>query len=284
MNSGRILVSGSSFYCGNSTSSPCQLALKSDIPNVTQYVHPSTKQCNYSYTHPSAIQCSAATEINNLKSSVSSGKTQVANAITGKGVSASGNDTFATLASKIGQITTITQTQQNILNFSKTYRPTDSSYTMTTISVPTMYLCNTNYSGGRYLASTNITKYTPSNYSTGGLKSFSLGWDWDISGYSSAGVWIEFEYYYSDSNLSYRVINPSSSSNQGCKGCTATIKNVSRVSSNSVQITFSVTPTDDPREDWLEYYWNAGSDRSAKDVIIQISGSHRIEMTGNLNV
>ena len=58
MNSGRILVNGSSFYCGNSTSSPCQLALKSDIPNVTQYVHPSTKQCNYVYTHPSTQQCS----------------------------------------------------------------------------------------------------------------------------------------------------------------------------------------------------------------------------------
>ena len=104
MNSGRILVNGSSFYCGNSTSNLCQLALKSDIPNVTQYVHPTEKQCNYSYTHPSSIQCNAASEINSLKSSVSSGKTQVANAITGKGVSASGNDTFATLASKITQI------------------------------------------------------------------------------------------------------------------------------------------------------------------------------------
>ena len=102
MNSGRILVNGSSFYCGNSTSNLCQLALKTDVP--AQYVHPNTKQCNYSYTHPSTIQCNAATEINSLKSSVSSGKTQVANAITGKGVSASGNDTFATLVSKINQI------------------------------------------------------------------------------------------------------------------------------------------------------------------------------------
>ena len=46
LNSGRILVNGSSFYCGNSTSNLCQLALKSDIPNVTQYVHPSSKQCS----------------------------------------------------------------------------------------------------------------------------------------------------------------------------------------------------------------------------------------------
>lgn len=47
LDSGRMLVNGSSFYCGNSTSSLCELALKSDIPSVTQYVHPSTKQCNY---------------------------------------------------------------------------------------------------------------------------------------------------------------------------------------------------------------------------------------------
>ena len=48
-----------------------------------------------------------ASDMNSCFQSVSSGKTQVANAITGKGVSASGNDTFATLASKIGQIDSI---------------------------------------------------------------------------------------------------------------------------------------------------------------------------------
>ena len=63
-----------------------------------------TQDTNTIYTHPSTIQCNASTEINNLKSSVSNGKTQVANAITGKGVAASGSDTFATLANKIGQI------------------------------------------------------------------------------------------------------------------------------------------------------------------------------------
>ena len=43
-------------------------------------------------------------QVNSLNSSVSNGKNQVANAITGKGVAASGSDSFATLASKIGQI------------------------------------------------------------------------------------------------------------------------------------------------------------------------------------
>lgn len=56
------------------------------------------------------------TEINNLKSSVSSGKTSIASAITGKGVSASGSDTFATLANKITSIQT-GQSEANIIKF-----------------------------------------------------------------------------------------------------------------------------------------------------------------------
>ncbi len=41
-----MLVTGSDFYCGNSSGSPCQFALKNQIPPA--YVHPSTKQCSYS--------------------------------------------------------------------------------------------------------------------------------------------------------------------------------------------------------------------------------------------
>ena len=70
MNSGRILVNGSSFYLGNSTSNLCQLALKSDIPNVTQYVHPITKQCNYSYTHPATKQCNWEPESSGSKATL----------------------------------------------------------------------------------------------------------------------------------------------------------------------------------------------------------------------
>ena len=76
LNSGQILVNGSSFYCGNSTSSLCQLALKSDIPNVTQYVHPSTKQCNYSYTHPSTKQCSWNPDLTNINAKFLEGSTK----------------------------------------------------------------------------------------------------------------------------------------------------------------------------------------------------------------
>ena len=67
-----------------------------------------TLDTNTVYSHPAAIQCNAATEINSLKSFVSNGKQQVANAITDKGVSASGNDSFATLANKISQIQSLT--------------------------------------------------------------------------------------------------------------------------------------------------------------------------------
>ncbi len=56
LQTGRVAVEGSNFYCGNGDCSPCQLALASQIPSA--YVHPSTKQCNYSYTHPTAKQCS----------------------------------------------------------------------------------------------------------------------------------------------------------------------------------------------------------------------------------
>lgn len=41
-----MLVSGNDFYCGNGSGYPCQLALKNQIPSA--YIHPSTKQCNYS--------------------------------------------------------------------------------------------------------------------------------------------------------------------------------------------------------------------------------------------
>ena len=55
-------------------------------------------------------------QVNSLNSSVSNGKTQVANAITGKGVAASGSDSFATLASKISQISTVSSDMMSLIN------------------------------------------------------------------------------------------------------------------------------------------------------------------------
>ena len=60
-----------------------------------------TLDTNTIYTHPSAIQCNAATEINSLKSSVSNGKSLIASAITGKGVSTASTATFQQMANNI---------------------------------------------------------------------------------------------------------------------------------------------------------------------------------------
>nr|DAO30548.1 MAG TPA: hypothetical protein [Caudoviricetes sp.] len=99
MQSGRLLVNGNDFYCGNSSGSPCQFALKSQIPS--QYVHPSTKQCNYSVDLSGYAKTS---ELNSLKTSVSEGKSLVAAAVTGKGVSTAADATFHTIADNIESI------------------------------------------------------------------------------------------------------------------------------------------------------------------------------------
>ena len=59
---------------------------------------------NTVYTHPYDIQCNAINEINSLKSSVSNGKSAIASAITGKGVSTAADATFQTMANNINQI------------------------------------------------------------------------------------------------------------------------------------------------------------------------------------
>lgn len=106
-----MLVNGSDFYCGNSSGSPCQFALKSQIPS--QYVHPTTKQCNYAYAHPSEKQCNYSvdlsgyaktSDLNSLKTSVSSGKQLVAAAVTGNGVSTAADASFQTIANNINAI------------------------------------------------------------------------------------------------------------------------------------------------------------------------------------
>ena len=60
-------------------------------------------------------------QVNSLNSSVSNGKNQVANAITGKGVAASGSDSFATLANKINQINTISSRALQFINSAYVY-------------------------------------------------------------------------------------------------------------------------------------------------------------------
>ncbi|ETT30652.1 putative tail fiber protein [Paenibacillus sp. FSL R5-192] len=64
----------------------------------------------------------AVAAINELFTSVSDGKTRIAAAITGKGVAASGSDTFPQLATKIGQIQTSSYYRQT-LNFGINWAP-----------------------------------------------------------------------------------------------------------------------------------------------------------------
>ncbi len=92
MQSGRLLVNGSNFYCGNSSSSPLQLALKSQIPDVSGFA--------------------TSAELNSLKTSVSNGKSLIASAITGKGISTASDATFQTMANNIGSIQTGVQLSQ----------------------------------------------------------------------------------------------------------------------------------------------------------------------------
>ena len=93
MNSGRTAVLGDDLYIGNSSNSPVQIARTNQIP--------------VAYTHPSEIQCDAASEIEDLKSSVSSGKASIASAITDKGISTSSAASFSTMATNIRNLDTI---------------------------------------------------------------------------------------------------------------------------------------------------------------------------------
>ena len=84
MQSGRLLVSGDDFYCGNSASNPLQLALRSQIPDISGFAKTS--------------------DLDSLKSSVSSGKSLVASAVTGKGVQTAADASFQTIASNINAL------------------------------------------------------------------------------------------------------------------------------------------------------------------------------------
>nr|DAR24388.1 MAG TPA: hypothetical protein [Caudoviricetes sp.] len=68
------------------------------------------------YTHPYSIQCDASSEINSLKSSVSSGKQLVASAVTGKGVSTAADASFQTIANNINGINTKTPFESKLID------------------------------------------------------------------------------------------------------------------------------------------------------------------------
>ena len=81
MNSGRTAVLGNDLYIGNSSNSPVQLGLKSEIDSCFQ--------------------------------SVSNGKSLIASAITGKGVSTASDATFQTMANNINAISQLNTSDAN---------------------------------------------------------------------------------------------------------------------------------------------------------------------------
>lgn len=65
---GPLILSKGEIVCGNSRvfagcNGVCQLANLADIPAA--YIHPNTKQCNYSYVHPTTKQCTYTPDLSN---------------------------------------------------------------------------------------------------------------------------------------------------------------------------------------------------------------------------
>ena len=98
-------------------------AILGQTPEIPDPAPPTAAQVSYNRSASSAVISSTnvqgaiddlAEYAQDLFTSVSNGKNQIASAITDKGVSASGSESFASLAGKIGQIPT-PQTPGNIL-------------------------------------------------------------------------------------------------------------------------------------------------------------------------
>ncbi len=194
-----MLVNGSDFYCGNSSSSPCQLALKSQIPS--QYVHPTSKQCNYTVDLSGYAKTS---ELNSLKTSVSNGKSLIANAITGKGVTTSSSESFATMANNINSISstdaigaiylqTLSDTISLYYSSSDIYKGAEN---YVYVSAPTLYRTSYNF---QY----ELTNYNAYDSSSGYMRnylfykcSYNSNYDIDV---------FKISYYYIRSSQSWSL-------------------------------------------------------------------------------
>lgn len=223
-----------------------ELAKTTDVP--AQYIHPST------------IQCNASTEIDNLKSSVSSGKQQVANAITGKGVSASQNDSFATLANKISQIASLTPSQQTILSSSSIGLDSISNNTrVRQISGPTKIygpsrssVFDTGDSGDTDLIHGELLRI-----GFGDIQDYvRLYVSYSIS-YNTSTGWI---FTYNAANSSFRNYSSSLIS-----------QSVTHID-NKYQFSFTVN-LENYKSDYDQVYWdNNRTDQSTKTVVAELSG------------
>ena len=121
-----------------------QIQVRNESNTETHNLHPITKAKNVKTNNNTDVQ----QEIDNLKSSVSNGKNSIATAITGKGVPASGSDTFAQLANKINSI--------------QTFKYASGTFTESA-SIPERYVWNV--TGLVFTPRVIIVKYRVSGYS-----------------------------------------------------------------------------------------------------------------------
>ena len=126
-----------------------------------------TKDTNTVYTHPSSIQCNASNEISNLKSSVSNGKSLIASAITGKGVSTASDATFQTMANNINSISSVGEIEKIYLQglddkLYTSYSAFDYEINRLTVNGPDLYQIYSDYSPNIY--SLSLVDNTTSSY------------------------------------------------------------------------------------------------------------------------
>ena len=215
----------------------------------TVYTHPATKQCNYSVsvinnlTSSSTTAALSANQGRLLNQSVSNGKNQVANAITGKGVAASGSDSFATLANKIRQIRAVPESSYGILQQAKATITTHGRVggTLTIISGPKMVYAN----GTPYRIYTSSEWNSPFEVGTLGIFFYGPGYYYRIGATAFT------------LNLNTGAVTPT-----GYEGG-ASINSYS-MHGNTISLTMSLV------KDLSLFCWDAGmTDKSAKTIIMR---------------
>ena len=212
------------------------------------------------YSHPSAIQCNASSEIESLKSSVSSGKQQVANAITGKGVSASGNDSFATLASKIASLSTSNSTEQSVYSGVRVFTAPNGMYDysdgLKLISGPnTIYYGGTSYAQFQtsygYVHTNRYTKLT-----------------WQDSRWAPVMVALDPIFNLKSETFTFSINEANSNLPPICQ-----IVSVSR-QNNHMQISMNIGLSGS------ECYWDSGkTDQTTKLITVQTLGTIFVRFT-----
>ena len=133
---------------------------------LTQGIFVSSPNKAFATIGSGSVELAKQSSVDSLFTSVSNGKTQVANAITGKGVAASGSDSFATLANKISQIKSVST--------SPTYDTGEIEYlgnTSTSFPAEDDYFTFSFVADGKY-SGTNATRKAAKTFNLGNYAMF----------------------------------------------------------------------------------------------------------------